>query len=103
MSSSVAKKVIADLFNFPEEDFDKDVKDFSARKIKDISKFKEILESELNSHGQTLWGLFNAVTWKTNHQDAKQDKSLENVMVGAGYSKNLKAYNTIVDSLPKTI
>lgn len=41
-----------------------------------MSYNSEILESELNSHGQTLWGLFNAVTWKTNHQDAKDGKGL---------------------------
>lgn len=99
----VTKRVIADLFNFSEEDFDKDTKDFSTKKVNDLSKFSEILESELNSHGRTLWGLFNAVTWKTNHQDVKEGKGLENVMVGSGYRKNLNAYNIIVDSLPKIV
>ena len=103
MSVAVTKKVIADLFNMSEEDFDKDVKDVSTKKINDMAKFNNILEAELQSHGKTLWGLFNAVTWKTNHQDVKQGKSLENVMVGAGYRKNLNAYNIIVDSLPKTV
>ena len=103
ISNAVTKKVIADLFGFNDEDFDKSTTDFSTKKINDITKFKEILDSELNSHGQTLWGLFNAVTWKTNHQDAKQGKSLENVMVGSGYKKNLNAYNIIVESLPKSI
>lgn len=103
MNSVVAKRVIADLFNFKEEDFEKDTKEFSTKKINDITKFNQILESELSSHGQTLWGLFNAVTWKTNHHDVKEGKSLENVMVGAGYNKNLNAYNIIVDSLPKIV
>jgi phage/plasmid-like protein (TIGR03299 family) len=103
MNDAVTKRVIADLFKFSEEDFDKDTKDFSTKKVNELAKFSEILESELNSHGRTLWGLFNAVTWKTNHQDVKQNKSLENVMVGSGYRKNLNAYNIIVDSLPKSI
>lgn len=103
ISIAVTKRVIADLFGFEEGDFEKETKDFSTKKINDISKFKEILDSELNSHGQTLWGLFNAVTWKTNHQDVKENKSLENVMVGSGYKKNLNAYNIIVDSLPKIV
>lgn len=103
ISTTVTKRVIADLFGFNEGDFDKETKDFSTKKINDISKFKEILDSELTSHGQTLWGLFNAVTWKTNHQDVKEGKSLENVMVGSGYRKNLNAYNIIVDSLPKIV
>jgi phage/plasmid-like protein (TIGR03299 family) len=103
ISTAVTKRVIADLFGFNDEDFDKNTTDFSTKKINEISKFKEILDSELNSHGQTLWGLFNAVTWKTNHQDVKEGKGLENVMVGSGYKKNLNAYNIIVDSLPKII
>ena len=103
INTAVTKRVIADLFGFEDGDFEKETKEFSTKKINDISKFKEILDSELNSHGQTLWGLFNAVTWKTNHQDAKQGRSLENVMVGSGYKKNLNAYNIIVDSLPKIV
>lgn len=103
ITTAVTKRVIADLFGFNEEDFDKETKDFSTKKINDISKFKEILDSELSSHGQTLWGLFNAVTWKTNHQDIKEGKGLENVMVGSGYRKNLNAYNIIVDSLPTLV
>jgi phage/plasmid-like protein (TIGR03299 family) len=103
ISTAVTKKVIADLFKFAEEDFDKDTKDFSTKKVNEIAKFSEILESELNSHGQTLWGLFNAVTWKTNHQDVKDGKGLENVMIGSGYRKNLNAYNIIVDSLPTLV
>jgi hypothetical protein len=103
ISTAVTKRVIADLFKFAEEDFDKETKDFSTKKINDISKFKEILDSELSSHGQTLWGLFNAVTWKTNHQDVKEGKGLENVMIGTGYKKNLNAYNIIVDSLPTLV
>jgi phage/plasmid-like protein (TIGR03299 family) len=103
ISTAVTKRVIADLFGFNDEDFDKDTKDFSSKKLNDLAKFKRILDSELSSHGQTLWGLFNAVTWKTNHQDVKKDKSLENVMVGSGYRKNLNAYNIIVDSLPSLV
>jgi phage/plasmid-like protein (TIGR03299 family) len=103
ITTAVTKRVIADLFGFNEEDFDKQTSDFSTKKINEISKFKDILDSELSSHGQTLWGLFNAVTWKTNHQDIKEGKGLENVMVGSGYRKNLNAYNIIVDSLPTLV
>jgi phage/plasmid-like protein (TIGR03299 family) len=103
INTAVTKRVIADLFKFSEDDFDKETKDFSTKKVNDLSKFNDILESELSSHGQTLWGLFNAVTWKTNHQDVKENKGLENVMVGSGYRKNLNAYNIIVDALPTLV
>ncbi len=103
INNVVTKRVIADLFNFSEDDFDKDTKDFSTKKINELTKFNDILEAELQSHGATLWGLFNAVTWKTNHQDVKENRGLENVMVGSGYKKNLNAYNIIVDSLPTLV
>ncbi len=99
----VTKRVIADLFSFEMEDFEKEEKEFSTKKVNDLKKFNEILQNELTSHGRTMWGLFNAVTWKTNHQDVKEGKGLENVMVGSGYRKNLNAYNIIVDSLPKIV
>ena len=103
INAVVTKRVIADLFNFQEDDFEKETKEFSTKKINELTKFNEILEAELQSHGNTLWGLFNAVTWKTNHQDVKENRSLENVMVGSGYKKNLNAYNIIVDSLPTLV
>jgi hypothetical protein len=76
-------------------DIDKPIEDFSTRKVNDIAKFKQILDSELASHGETIWGLFNAVTWKTNHADIKRNNQLENVMVGSGYKKNNSAFKTL--------
>jgi len=103
ISVEVTKRVVSDLFKFLEDDFEKEAKDLGTKKLNDISRFSQTLKSELSVHGETLWGLFNAVTFKTNHIDVKTDKSLENVMVGSGYKKNLSAYNIIVDSLPRTI
>jgi phage/plasmid-like protein (TIGR03299 family) len=101
LNDSVTKKVIADLFGFKEEDFNKKTDEISTRKLNELMRFNDIIDSELISHGNTLWGLFNAVTYKTNHDDVKTIKSLENVMVGSGYRKNINAYNIIIDSLPK--
>jgi phage/plasmid-like protein (TIGR03299 family) len=101
LDDKVTKKVIADLFGFQEEDFQKTTDEFSTRKINELTRFNNILDSELQSHGNTLWGLFNAVTFKTNHDDVKPVKSLENIMVGSGYRKNLNAYKIILESIPK--
>jgi hypothetical protein len=101
LDNKVTKKVIADLFGFQEEDFQKKTDEFSTRKINELTRFNNILDSELQSHGNTLWGLFNAVTFKTNHDDVKAIKSLENIMVGSGYRKNLNAYKIILESIPK--
>jgi phage/plasmid-like protein (TIGR03299 family) len=95
VSNKAIKLVVADLFDFKPEDFDNPVEDFSTRKINDIGRFKEIMDAEFNSHGATLWGLFNAVTWKTNHVDTKRNNQLENVMVGSGYRKNNNAFRIL--------
>jgi phage/plasmid-like protein (TIGR03299 family) len=95
VTNKAIKLVVADLFDFKPEDFDNPLEDFSTRKINDIARFKEIMDAEFNSHGATLWGLFNAVTWKTNHIDTKKNNQLENVMVGSGYRKNNNAFRIL--------
>jgi phage/plasmid-like protein (TIGR03299 family) len=95
ITNNAIKMVVADLFDFKPEDFDNPVEDFSTRKVNDIAKFKEIMDAEFVSHGETLWGLFNAVTWKTNHVDAKRNNQIENVMVGSGYKKNNSAFKIL--------
>jgi len=95
VSNKAIKLVVADLFDFKPEDFDNPVEDFSTRKINDIARFKEVMDAEFSSHGATLWGLFNAVTWKTNHIDSKRNNQLESIMVGSGYKKNNNAFKIL--------
>lgn len=95
ITNNAIKMVVADLFDFKPEDFENPVEDFSTRKVNDIAKFKEIMDAEFASHGETLWGLFNAVTWKTNHADVKRNNQVENVMVGSGYKKNNSAFKIL--------
>lgn len=95
VTNNAIKMVVADLFDFKPEDFENPVEDLSTRKVNDISKFKEIMDAEFASHGETLWGLFNAVTWKTNHVDSKRSNQLENVMIGSGYKKNNSAFKIL--------
>lgn len=97
VTNNAIKMVVADLFDFKPEDFENPVDDFSTRKVNDIAKFKEIMDVEFASHGETLWGLFNAVTWKTNHVDSKRSSQLENVMIGSGYKKNNSAFKILSD------
>lgn len=95
VSTKAIKLIIADLFDLKEDDFQNPTKDYSTRKVNDMTAFGEVLNAEFASHGETLWGLFNAVTWKTNHVDAKRNNQLENVMVGAGYRKNNSAFKIL--------
>ena len=70
--------------------------DNSTRKKNQINDFGKALSHELGAKGNTLWGLFNAVTYYTNHIDNKGE---ENLMTGSGYKKNLIAFKTIEDKL----
>lgn len=66
--------------------------DISTRKKNQISGFEKALERETSQKGGTLWGLFNAVTYYTNHVEKSDDHHL---MFGGGYKKNLTAFNII--------
>ena len=77
-------------------DMNSKVSDNSTRKKNQINDFGKALSHELAAKGNTLWGLFNAVTFYTNHID---NKGQENLMTGSGYKKNLIAYKTIEDNL----
>jgi phage/plasmid-like protein (TIGR03299 family) len=79
----------------------------STRKANQVRAFNQVVQSELASHGETLWGLFNAVTFYTNHIETKasngeQKKSaVENVMCGSGYDKNAVAFDLIMNHVEK--
>ena len=66
----------------------------STRKKNQISGFETALQKETTSKGGTLWGLFNAVTYYTNHMENSKDTN-QHLMYGSGYKKNLKAFNII--------
>ena len=77
-------------------DMNSKVSDNSTRKKNQIENFGKAMSHELAAKGNTLWGLFNAVTYYTNHIDNKGD---ENLMTGSGYKKNLIAFKTIENEL----
>jgi len=82
-------------------DLDSKVKDHSQRKINQMKQVNSIIESELDSHGSSLWGLFNGVTYYTNHV-SKKDAGLEYLMTGSGYDKNLVTFREIMSSIAMT-
>lgn len=73
--------------------------DVSTKKQNIIAEFNRTMESELDSHGETLWGLFSGVTYFTNHVETKSknsDEKKEHLMLGGGYRKNFLSYNEIM-------
>lgn len=76
-----------------------DEKMLSTRKINEMQEFRNVLDAEYASHGESVWGLFNAVTYYTNHtiQTSSAVRDREDYLItGAGYSKNKMAYEQLL-------
>ncbi len=74
-------------------------KEVSTRTKNNINTFKSVMDKELASHGETLWGLFNGVTYFTNHSETagkSESEKKDHLLFGGGYSKNLMTYNEIM-------
>lgn len=92
IGDEIFSKVMQKAFNV---DLDKKMGDISKQKQNQLIEVNQVIESELESHGATLWGLFNAVTYYTNHIAPSKDTN-DYIMSGAGYDKNLVTYNEIM-------
>jgi len=70
----------------------------STRKFNQVRSFSDSLTTEINTHGNTLWSLFNAVTRYTNHVAAPSSEDAKNtyLMVGGGYKLSNIGYNEIL-------
>jgi hypothetical protein len=92
VTKPIISEIIEKLFNVKETTT---INDISTRKVNQLKRFNDCLVNELESHGATVWGLFNAVTYYTNHKEFANGKSVENLMIGQGYKKNLTAFNIL--------
>jgi hypothetical protein len=91
LDPTILERVMSNIFNV---DMQAKQSKTSTRKINQIANFEKALTKETSEKGSTLWGLFNAVTYYTNHLDkGKADE--HHLMFGSGYKKNLKAFNII--------
>jgi len=70
----------------------------STRKFNQVRSFSDSLTTEIYTHGNTLWSLFNAVTRYTNHVAAPSSEDAKNtyLMVGGGYKLSNIGYNEIM-------
>jgi hypothetical protein len=83
--------------------FGKDVtkataKEISTRRKNQIVQFADAYEIERQLEGDTVWGLFNAVTRYTNHMASTSDRD-QFLMTGTGHTINNNSYETIMDWL----
>jgi phage/plasmid-like protein (TIGR03299 family) len=77
----------------------------STRKLNQVTAFANSLEKEINLEGETLWGLFNAVTRYTNHvaSPKDEDKKLDYLMNGGGYRLSNMGYAEIMAWMEKNV
>jgi len=91
LDPTILERVMSNIFNVDMKDKQSEV---STRKINQITNFEKALAKETSEKGSTLWGLFNSVTYYTNHLEKAKADDLH-LMFGSGYKKNLKAFNII--------
>ena len=91
---STLAKVLDRMFDFnpSEQNVDK----ISTRKQNQLNQFRSVLDSELKSHGETIWGLFNAVTYYENHVGVKDNKKLDSIMLGSAGRTMNATFNDIM-------
>jgi phage/plasmid-like protein (TIGR03299 family) len=71
--------------------------EISTRKVNQLQQFAQAYNIERDLEGDTVWGLFNAVTRYTNHIAVpNQRKKDEYLMTGTGFDINNTAFDTIV-------
>lgn len=72
--------------------------DVSTRKVNQLREFANAYSIERDLEGDTLWGLFNAVTRYTNHvvNHANEEKKNDYLMSGGGFKISNTAYDTIM-------
>lgn len=71
--------------------------EISSRKVNQLQQFAQAYNIERDLEGDTVWGLFNAVTRYTNHIAAPNTlRKNEYLMTGTGFDLNNSAYDTIV-------
>jgi phage/plasmid-like protein (TIGR03299 family) len=72
--------------------------DISTRKRNQVETFSNNLVTEINTHGKTMWSLFNAVTRYTNHEIAPQEEDAKNnfLMNGGGFKMSNIGYAEIM-------
>ena len=79
--------------------------DISTRKANQLRQFAQAYTIERDLEGDTLWGLFNAVTRYTNHMvtHSSSEKKDEYLMTGGGNKINGTAYETIMQYIDNNL
>jgi hypothetical protein len=99
ISKPIFEKVIKLLFDVDKLEINSS--DVSTRKKNQLTQFNNVLESELNSHGNSLWGLFNSVTYFENHIRVNEDKKNDSIFIGGGNKVMNSTFDSIMEFINK--
>ena len=79
--------------------------DVSTRKVNQLREFANAYSIERDLEGDTLWGLFNAVTRYTNHvvNHSSEQKKNDYIMSGGGLKISNNAYDTIMQFIDSNL
>ena len=91
-TESLVRRVVESMFDISSTVNKSEV---STRKVNQITQFANAYDIERQLEGDTVWGLFNAVTRYTNHMVSTSDRS-QYLMTGGGFDINNNSYNTIL-------
>lgn len=78
---------------------------YSSRKLNSAFLLQRTINLEMQAHGQSLWGLFNGVTYYTNHQKSVPNRPFgrdESILLGGGAKMNEKAFK-LIDSMAQEV
>lgn len=91
----VTKNLIQDIMKYVLKSDITVTKDTSTRQENILKEMRTSIDRELAEKGANLWGLFNGVTYYTNHfksHPQRENGLLESVLIGSGNSMNNTAY-----------
>ena len=75
--------------------------ELTTRKVNILTQLRADINSELSAKGDTLWGLFNGVTYNANHsrvvKTSKSNARLESILIGEGNRIMTKAFTKIAE------
>lgn len=77
-------------------DLDKKESEYSTRKLGTVKEVSSAIEREIKEKGSTLWGLFNGITYYTNHVAPHRSTKEEHIMTGSGYETNRLGFEEIM-------
>lgn len=96
LDNHVKELVRKALFNVTQED------KLSTRKANILNRYDAAVKKEIKEKGESLWGLFNGVTYYTNHLDNTKNET-RHIMYGQGYKKNKKAFDIISKQIEPSV